>query len=201
MEKTATPPKATRLHEQILDAVERCFEQFGIQKTTLGEVAKEAGISRMTVYRKFEDREALFRAAALRNIGRQWEDLTAELSNVEHLGEWLVEAMLAFQHLFQDHQVVQLYSRIGGHDEGLRVALSDDGLLILTKLFQPLFDRANAAGHIASGLTENDIAEWIHRTSYTLIVHPSNRLQDKAHLRKWLAAQIIGGLVTSGNSP
>ena len=42
---------AAEARELLLDATERCFERYGIAKTTIDDIADEAGVSRGTVYR------------------------------------------------------------------------------------------------------------------------------------------------------
>jgi len=41
-----------------MDAAEACFDKYGIAKTTMDDIAKEAGVSRPTLYRWFPTREA-----------------------------------------------------------------------------------------------------------------------------------------------
>ena len=180
------------LQERLIDALERCFERKGMQKTTLGDVAEEAGVSRMTVYRKFKDRRALFAAAALRNMQRQWQRIYAELETIDQLDEWLIECVLLFRRLYSQDATVALYSRIGGHEPGLEVALSDEGLETVCSYFSCLFEKAASENILAPGLLIEDIAEWIHRTNYSLVVHPSPRLQDETDLRRWLSVQVRG---------
>ena len=52
--------------DEILDAALRVFAQRGLHKTKLEEVAKEAGISKGTIYLYFKNKEELFVAAAQR---------------------------------------------------------------------------------------------------------------------------------------
>ena len=49
--------------DAILDAARASVAQFGIRRTTLSDVARLAGVSRMTVYRRYPDLPALIRAA------------------------------------------------------------------------------------------------------------------------------------------
>ena len=54
-------PQQTRL----VDAALECVAKWGVEKTSLDDVAKSAGISRATVYRLFPGgKEAVVRAAA-----------------------------------------------------------------------------------------------------------------------------------------
>jgi AcrR family transcriptional regulator len=54
--------------EKIIHSVYTLMMERGISKTSLNEVAFHAGVSRVTVYRYFKDKEALVRAAFL-NVG------------------------------------------------------------------------------------------------------------------------------------
>jgi AcrR family transcriptional regulator len=54
--------------EEILDAALRVFAQRGLHQTSLEEVAKEAGISKGTIYLYFKNKEELFVAAAQRVV-------------------------------------------------------------------------------------------------------------------------------------
>jgi len=54
--------------EEILDAALRVFTRRGLHNTTLEEVAKEAGISKGTIYLYFKNKEELFVAAAHRIV-------------------------------------------------------------------------------------------------------------------------------------
>ncbi|WFR71482.1 helix-turn-helix domain containing protein [Prescottella defluvii] len=45
--------------DQILDATRSCVLEFGLRRTTLAEVARRAGVSRPTVYRRWPDTRAV----------------------------------------------------------------------------------------------------------------------------------------------
>ena len=55
-------------HRNILDAVQESVLDVGLRRTTLAEVARRAGVSRMTVYRLHEDLDTLV-AALLTGMG------------------------------------------------------------------------------------------------------------------------------------
>jgi AcrR family transcriptional regulator len=55
--------------EQILDAARATVLDFGVRRTTVSEVARRAGLSRMTVYRRYPDGAALMRALMTREFG------------------------------------------------------------------------------------------------------------------------------------
>jgi AcrR family transcriptional regulator len=65
-------------HRVILDAARRRFTRFGPKKTTMDEVAREAGCSRATLYTHFGSKEDLY-ASLLQS---DWESFIAEVEQV-----------------------------------------------------------------------------------------------------------------------
>ena len=62
MASSLTPRDArTATREAILQAASRRFARFGPKKTTMDEIAREAGCSRATVYTHFSGKDALYR--------------------------------------------------------------------------------------------------------------------------------------------
>jgi AcrR family transcriptional regulator len=54
----------------LLDAARECVLAVGVRRTTFSDVARRAGVSRMTLYRRFGDLEALLAALMTREFGR-----------------------------------------------------------------------------------------------------------------------------------
>jgi len=60
--------------EAILDAAAYCYLRLGVAKTTATDIAREVGISRATLYRRFGSHEAIFLAL----LTRESESMAAE---------------------------------------------------------------------------------------------------------------------------
>jgi AcrR family transcriptional regulator len=56
--------------DRLLDAARACVLAVGVRRTTVTDVARRAGVSRMTLYRRFPDLEALLAALMTREFGR-----------------------------------------------------------------------------------------------------------------------------------
>lgn len=56
-------PANEALGQTIVDAAGELFVELGFQATTLDKIAQRAKISKLSIYRHFENKEALFRAA------------------------------------------------------------------------------------------------------------------------------------------
>ena len=54
----------------MLDAARDCVLAVGVRRTTFSDVARRAGVSRMTLYRRFGDLEALLAALMTREFGK-----------------------------------------------------------------------------------------------------------------------------------
>jgi AcrR family transcriptional regulator len=55
--------------QAILDATRSSVLDFGVRRTTLSDVARRAGVSRMTVYRRYPDVDAVLRDLMTREFG------------------------------------------------------------------------------------------------------------------------------------
>jgi len=56
----ALAPSDTATRDRILDAAQRRYLRFGVRKTTMDEIAREAGCARATVYLHFQGKDALY---------------------------------------------------------------------------------------------------------------------------------------------
>jgi AcrR family transcriptional regulator len=62
----------------------------GVRRTTFSDVARRAGVSRMTLYRRFPDLEALLSALMTREFGRLVEEARAASGGLETCRERVV---------------------------------------------------------------------------------------------------------------
>lgn len=74
--------EAEQLHGRILDAAGELFVRHGYGETSIDAIAVHAGIGKLTLYRRFADKEALFRAVFMR-LFQQWRAAMAELGDTE----------------------------------------------------------------------------------------------------------------------
>ncbi|MGH2970425.1 MAG: helix-turn-helix domain-containing protein, partial [Solirubrobacteraceae bacterium] len=56
--------------DAVLDAARACVLAVGFRRTTFSDVARRAGVSRMTLYRRFPDLETLLSSLMTREFGR-----------------------------------------------------------------------------------------------------------------------------------
>lgn len=67
------------------------FAEHGIRRTSMEDVARRAGVSRMTVFRRFENKQGLVDVVIAREVRRGMEELDQVWEGAETLEERLVE--------------------------------------------------------------------------------------------------------------
>lgn len=86
-----TPLTLTPAERRITDGLLRCVARWGLSKTTIDDLAREAGVSRATVYRLFPGgKEAVLYVAVRVEVQRLLGDLLAEAMRAEDLEQCLV---------------------------------------------------------------------------------------------------------------
>jgi AcrR family transcriptional regulator len=67
---TRAKQSTTRVSDDtLLDAAKKCVLAVGLRRTTLAEIARTAGVSRMTLYRRFPDVHSILAALMTREFG------------------------------------------------------------------------------------------------------------------------------------
>src|SRR5262249_13359880 len=86
------------MREQILDGTERLLGRLGYQKTTMDDIALEAGVSRRSIYIHFDSKESVALGTIDRIVDRLLERLEAlshaDLTNPERVRRMLAERVL-----------------------------------------------------------------------------------------------------------
>lgn len=103
---------------KIMDAAVRCFARYGPQRTSMNDIAEEAGISRRTLYRVFDDRSTLVEKILndrLRQIG---ESNVLDLDAFDAVEDAFVEGSLLSVELAEADE---LYSEIILHEHDASV--------------------------------------------------------------------------------
>jgi AcrR family transcriptional regulator len=171
---------ASGVRATVVDAALRCIARFGVTKTTLDDVAREAGCSRATIYRVFPGgKDALGEALVETEIARLFQAVDARIAGVVDLEDLLVAAM---------DEVVQ---RISGHG-ALQFVLAHEPEVVLPRVAFSAFDTVLAvasaflAPYLAPWLAGEDarrVGEWVTRIviSYQLCPPAAAGSRDGSH--------------------
>lgn len=100
------PERPDPARHAILDAAVVEFEQHGFRKVALEDVARRAGVSRTTIYRRFTNRDELVAAVVDRENAALFADIAAELKHSGPQGDYYVEAFTLAILKFRRHRVL-----------------------------------------------------------------------------------------------
>ena len=173
--------------DDVLDAAARCVARKGLDATSLDEVAAEAGVSRTTLYRRFGNREALFRALIVERAQpfRSWSErvLLGAGSPAERIERVLTAAILQIQ-------------RVGWLDASLSAGMSAFGMrvfksahaLLARQTMERLLDSLLDARARDAGVTVAELLDWL---AEQMILLASAQRWDEAILRYRLRYFVI----------
>ncbi len=174
----------TTTRVRIVDAALRCIARQGVYKTTVDDLAKEAGVSRATLYRTFpKGKDAVFAAVVETEVARLFSRLAVVMGEAATLEDVLVAGM------------VESARVISGH-EALAVLLEREPEVLLPYLAFAAMDRlllaasAFAAPFFARWLDPDEAAraaEWAIRIVVSYLACPAQgcdlaRASEARHL-------------------
>src|SRR2546423_12015074 len=94
--------------ERVVAATTTCLGRWGLAKTTLDDVAREAGISRATVYRLFPGgKDTVVRAAVAAEVDAVSKQLAARTASHDDAGAVLLEMVTYATHVLRHHPALQ----------------------------------------------------------------------------------------------
>lgn len=95
----AGPETEDRTARRILDAALEQFTLLGLRRSSVDDVAKRAGVSRVTVFRRFQTKDKLVEATLLRELSRFFQRLDSAVAALPTMEERVVEGfVVALRH-------------------------------------------------------------------------------------------------------
>lgn len=188
--------------ERICDATLACVARWGITKTTLEDVAREAGIGRATIYRTFRGGKGhVLSAVITREAGRFTAAVDAAIADA---GDDLEDVVVA--------GVVAAARRLAGH-EALGYLLAHEPDVVLPHV---AFDRLGALFELVSRFADPHLArflpdpeqraraaEWLARVVLAYVFNPAEGvdLTDPASARHLIRTFVLPGLLAGTPAP
>jgi AcrR family transcriptional regulator len=187
--------------QRIVDAALRCVARWGLAKTTLDDVAREAGCGRATLYRLFPGgREALWDAVVAAEGQRFFAGL-AEKALAEHgLEDVLVALVTEAARALMGHAALQylLLHEPEAILPHLAVYRGDGVLHTVSAVTAPLLAPWLGAG-AANAETAPRSAEWLARMVISYLTSPATDIDlcDDASVRGLIRLFVLPGLQPS----
>ncbi|MBH0119419.1 MULTISPECIES: TetR/AcrR family transcriptional regulator [unclassified Rhodococcus (in: high G+C Gram-positive bacteria)] len=181
---------------QILKAAESMFQRYGVSKTTMDDIAKEAGVSRPTVYRYFGDRDSLITALIEARSRRLFDKARAYLRERKTLADQIVDGLIFLVERGRHDPIVRLI--VSPEHMDLATALvGSTGLAarLTYEMWAPLLAEARERGEIRDGLTDEEICEWIALVQLVLVGRMDFSSEEDPENRRMLTNFLLPSIV------
>ncbi|WP_408015805.1 TetR/AcrR family transcriptional regulator [Rhodococcus chondri] len=187
---------------RLLDAAYEQFCRMGIQRSSMEEIARRADLSRITVYRKFDTKDALVEQVLLREFRRYFDRFLVDIRSAQTVADRVV---LGFVSALRATRSNSLIGGLIDTERGLLAgSLVDDGRMLATvrQFVAHQLRREQRAGNIADGLNVDLTAEMMVRISASFLLVPTDivDLDDDDELAA-IARQFIVPMVESPREP
>lgn len=190
------PTAADGATDRLLRAALRCIERQGLAATSLEDVAREAELSRATVYRRFPGgREQLVRDAVAHEVGRFLEGLGTATSDQPDLAARLRAGLIEGRQALDAHRLLQQLLR--SEPEVLLRELNETGPVMLAVVRDEL-RRELARVELAPGVDLDGAAEHLARM-FLSYLGSSGRwdLRDESEVDRLVRTYLLAGVVAS----
>ena len=133
--------------ELIMDVARDRFDHYGVKKTTMDEIANDAGISKRTVYERFKNKEDLFISVFIREALKNRDLILKELAGITDPLERITKmARLAVKRHWQETFMIKVLRDENGHyapylKESYRLQVENGILHLFSRELQRGIDR------------------------------------------------------------
>jgi TetR/AcrR family transcriptional repressor of uid operon len=188
---------------RLLDAAYEQFCRMGIQRSTMEDVARRAGVSRITVYRRFATKDALVEHVVRREFRRYFDRFIVDIKKAETVTDRVVLGFVS------SLQAIRRNPLIGGlmaaePDVVVPSMTSDGGQTLATvqRFVAGRLRREQRAGNVGGDVNVDLVAELMVRVSASFLLIPSHiiDLDDDEQLAT-VARQFLVPMLDPPGSP
>jgi AcrR family transcriptional regulator len=187
------PPQG---RERILEATYACVARYGLGKTTVEDAAREAGVSRATVYRQFPGgKDQLVAEVISWEATRFFVRLATAIADVQSFPDLLEQALLFAHRAIEEHEVLQKI--LETEPERLLPTLTVDSARLRRFVVDFLLPHIPAQD-LQPGVTREQAADYVARMLLSFTSAPGRwDLTDPAQVRELVQTELLAGVVAA----
>lgn len=159
---------------RLLDAAYEQFCRLGIRRSTMEEVARRAGVSRITAYRRFTTKDALIEQVVRREFRRYFNQFLIDIQGAETLADRVVLGFVS------SLRAIRRNPLIGGlmatEPELIVPSMVSDGgrtLATVRAFVAGQLRHEQQAGNLSADVDVELVAEMMTRISTSFLISPS----------------------------
>ena len=180
--------------DKVLQAAERSIVDYGIEKVTMDDIAKEAGLSRQTLYRYFGSKNALIEDLSIHKVQEINDAVSLCVGKIQDPKKKIIEAIVE--------------SVLTIREDPISMALIENNRLVMERVlpkneaisdlhiarWRPILKQAKEDGVISEDISQRKLISWLIFLQVSLVPW-SNALQlSRSDLKKLVETFVMNGL-------
>ena len=173
--------------QKIIEAALTCVKRWGVEKVTLNDIAREAGVTRPTVYSYFKTRDDVIRYALLQSAYGFADKLIKEIEKHQTPQARLVESFLFALKRLPKEPYLEMVT-----DQGLANILNEhalntpQGLEITRSLFKVIYKDV-----VINNDDLDEVIEITTRLMLSLLLIESPKKRNEKQMRDFLKRRLL----------
>ncbi len=185
------PKTEKEARQQLAKAALACVKKLGLERTSMSDIAKEAGVTRPTLYKYYKSKTDVF-LTGMDYIGLEFaESIARHVSRFRSAEKQIIEGIIYIYKEFPQHEFLPLaFDPECNLILGSR-AFSDEMTSEFMKIaLKPVID-ANPLLEIHA----DEVGEMISRIAISLILFPGRYKESDSKLRAFLKRRVVANLL------
>ncbi|MEX0345630.1 MAG: TetR/AcrR family transcriptional regulator [Rhizobiaceae bacterium] len=180
--------------ENIIEASIRLFMRYGVKRTSMNDIATEAGIARQTLYNAFSNKDAVLQATIRLMADRAIAGMEKGLKGKTNLGDQLDVvfkhiAIESFDLLDASPNSEDIVAGFNASSQNELAVAAKRNKAVLAQILEPYSEEI-----MTSGLTLDQFSDFVERSAHSAKYNAGSR----KHLLSLLAALKIAVLKVTG---
>jgi AcrR family transcriptional regulator len=171
---------------RVLDGAYEQFCRMGIRRSTMEDVARRAGVSRITVYRRFATKDALVEHVVRREFRRYFDQFLIDIEQARTAADRVVLGFVSALRAIRHNPLIGGLMAVEP-DVLVPAMISDGGrtLSAVQRFVAGQLRREQQAGNVSMEVDVELVAELMARVSSSFLLTPSHvvDLDDDAQMR------------------
>lgn len=187
--RKASAPSDGAIEQRILAAARAAFEHYGVQKTTMEDIASAANVSRGTVYNYFSSKEGILHAISMREVETMHDELRRRLKRNLSFADTVTEAVLITVQIARENQHIRRFVR------DVELNLRSPAYALAAARWGSLLNAARESGELAGDLDMDDIVPWLLLSQRMLFAERGDFISSEAKLRSFIRRFVVEPLL------
>lgn len=187
---TVRNARRTSAYERIVRSAYLCFDRAGIDRTRIEDIAREAGVSRQTVYSYFKSKIDIVDLISAEESRKVNAEVRRRLVRGQGFDETVTEALLLIVRIAIDNPYIRRI--VANREFEAEVASPSSHMHEMHRDWWGRFlAQARASGDIAADLDDDEIILWLTLTQHMLLTRLDGGPVSDEDLRRLIRRFIV----------